>query len=354
MDNNIDIDFLKRHGLILFEAISGSRSQGLAGAHSDTDIKGVFYLPKHLFYSNQYIEQVSNSSNDIVYYELGRFFELLLKNNPNILELLATNDEDILYKHPIMNRINIHQFLSKLVKETFAGYAFSQINKATGYNKKVNKPVETERKTVLDFCYCIAGNQSIPVKAWLQENSFLAERCGLSKISNTKGLFALYYSNEINYSGIVKNEDCNEVRTSSIPKNEKPVTYLFFNQEAYSGHCKKYQEYWSWVNKRNHTRYQTNASHGKGYDSKNMMHTIRFMQMAESILSTGKLILKVPNRDELLAIKAGKFEYDDLLNKANDLMQSIETISANSSLPDKPDEDSITHMLVNIRRELYS
>jgi hypothetical protein len=36
-------------------------------------------LPKDQFYGLQYIPQVSNETNDEVYYELGRFVELLIK-----------------------------------------------------------------------------------------------------------------------------------------------------------------------------------------------------------------------------------------------------------------------------------
>lgn len=172
--------------------------------------------------------------------------------------------------------------------------------------------------------------------------------------SHLKGLFALYYSNEIAYGGILKNEECNEVRTSNIPTNEKPVTYLFFNQDAYSAYCKRYHEYWDWVSKRNNTRYQTNANHGKGYDSKNMMHTIRLLQMAESILLTGKLTLKAGNRFELLAIKAGEFEYDDLLSKADQLMILINRAHQMSTLPEKPDVNFIRHLLVWLREKLYA
>lgn len=77
---NLTIDDLKAQNLILFECISGSRAYGLDTLTSDTDIKGVFYLPKEQFYSlhSDYIPQVSNETNDIVYYELGRFVELLI------------------------------------------------------------------------------------------------------------------------------------------------------------------------------------------------------------------------------------------------------------------------------------
>ncbi|MBO9661084.1 MAG: nucleotidyltransferase domain-containing protein, partial [Chitinophagaceae bacterium] len=79
------VDDIKRNGWLIFEAITGSRSYGLDTASSDTDIRGIFVLPKELFYSLEYIPQVSNETNDIVYFELGRFLELLSKSNPNIL-----------------------------------------------------------------------------------------------------------------------------------------------------------------------------------------------------------------------------------------------------------------------------
>ena len=109
------IDDLKRQNLILFVVISGSRAFGLATETSDTDIKGVFYLPKEKFYGLEYIPQISNASNDIVYYELGRFVELLLKNNPNILEVLASSSECILYQHPIMQQLTLDLFLSNFI-----------------------------------------------------------------------------------------------------------------------------------------------------------------------------------------------------------------------------------------------
>ena len=75
---------------ILLKCISGSNAYGLALPHSDIDIKGIFISPKDEYYGLEYTEQVANASNDEVYYELRRFFNLLLKNNPNILELLAS------------------------------------------------------------------------------------------------------------------------------------------------------------------------------------------------------------------------------------------------------------------------
>ena len=45
------IEELKKSGSIIFECISGSKAYGLATPISDTDIRGVFILPKEQFYA---------------------------------------------------------------------------------------------------------------------------------------------------------------------------------------------------------------------------------------------------------------------------------------------------------------
>lgn len=346
---------LKERGLLLFECISGSKAYGLNTAQSDTDLRGVYYLPKAQFYGLEYIPQVSNETSDEVFYELGRFVELLIRNNPNILEVLASPEDCILYKHPIMNRLPMELFLSKLCRETFAGYALTQIKKARGYKKKIVNPVDPARKTVPDFCFILQGYHSIPLREWLAQNNFAPERCGLTNIPHSKGLYALFYdtTGQLKYRGIVSSELANEVSLSSIPKGETENAYLYFNLEGYSSYCKEYREYREWVEKRNEARYQNNAAHGKGYDAKNMMHTIRLLQVAEEILTEGKLNVKRTNREELLSIKAGQFQYDELLVMADALMQRIETAYEKSSLPEMPDKEIIEALLVQMREDLY-
>lgn len=350
------IEDLKSGKLILFEVISGSKAFGLDTPSSDTDIKGVYYLPKEKFFGLDYIPQVSNVTNDIVYYELGRFVDLLLKNNPNILELLATPEDCILYKHPIMNQFQIEDFLSKLCKDSFAGYAMTQIKKAQGLKKKIVNPMTKERKTLLDFCAILKGYDSVPLTKWLEEYGLSQEQCGLIKVPNAKGIYALFYDYHkiLGYRGIVKNELSNEVSVSSIQKGTEPIGYLSCNLEGYSKYCKEYSEYWDWIKKRNEERYNTNQLHGKNYDSKNMMHTIRLLQTAEQILSMGSLDIRVPNREELLSIKSGKIEYDTLLQKAEDLIRKINVLYEVTSLPETPESDRIIRKLIGIRKELYS
>ncbi|PWN69008.1 nucleotidyltransferase [Chryseobacterium phosphatilyticum] len=349
------IQDLKTKNLILFEAISGSRAFGLATETSDTDIRGVYYLPKEDFFGLHYIPQISNETNDITYYEIGRFVELLQKNNPNILEVLASPQDCIQYKNPVMDRLKTEDFLSKLCKDTFAGYAISQIKKAKGLNKKILNPLDKERKSILDFCFILEGQGSAPLKKWLSEEGKTQNWCGLVNIDHTKGMYALFYddSQALGYKGIVQNEEANQVSVSSVPKSEKPAAYLFCNLDAYSTYCKDYREYWKWVTERNEDRYNVNREHGQNYDSKNMMHTLRLLQSCEHIFQTGSLQIRVDNRKELLDIKAGNLPYEILIQKAEDLIQSIEKHHSTSHLPDSPDLEKTTRILIEIREQLY-
>lgn len=351
----MNIQDLKNNNLILFEAISGSRAFGLATENSDTDIRGVYYLPKEDFFGLNYIPQISNETNDITYYEIGRFVELLQKNNPNILEILASPEDSILYKNPLIDLLKAEDFLSKLCKDTFAGYAISQIKKAKGLNKKILNPVDKERKSILDFCFILKGQGSVSLKQWLSENGKTQENCGLVNIDHTKGMFALFYdeSGSLGYKGVIQHEEANQVSVSSVPENEKPIAYLFCNLDAYSTYCKDYREYWKWVTERNEDRYNVNQTHGQNYDSKNMMHTIRLLQSCEHIFKTNALEIRVKNREELLDIKAGNQSYESVMQKAESLIESIEHYHSISQLPDFPDLEKTTQILVKIREKLY-
>jgi len=344
----IDIAFLKQNNLLLFEVISGSKAFGLATEKSDTDIRGVYYLPKKLFYGLEYIPQVANETNDEVYYELGRFIALLLKNNPNILEILATPEDCILYKHPIMDQLKSEDFISKLCKETFGGYALAQIKKARGLEKKIVNPIEQKRKSILDFCFILESAASVPSPLWLHRKNYRQENCGLVKMPNSKGMYALFYdtTDSKKFKGIFKKEDSNEVCLSHVSKEEELKAYLFFNQDAYSVYCKKYKEYWKWVEERNVERYETTQKHGKNYDAKNMMHTIRLLQSAIQIFKTASLNVRVENRDELLTIKAGNYSYDYLTHLADQLILELNELYHITNLQDKPNSHKMEDLLI--------
>ncbi len=348
------IEELRNRGLIILECISGSKAYGLDTPTSDTDIKGVFLLPKEEFYGLEYTPQVNNETNDIVFYEFGRFMELLSMNNPNILELLNTPESAIIYKHEYLNEIKSELILSKLCSKTFGKFALSQIKKAKGLKKKIVNPVAKERKNVLSFCFVNYDKGAIPLNKYLEIHGLRQECCGLVNIQHMKDVYGLYYSENDGFSGIMKGQESNDVCLSSIPKEAEQKALMYFNRDGYSMYCKEYREYWDWVENRNDDRYENTKSHGKNYDAKNMLHVFRLLEMAIEIGKEKKVNVQRPNRDFLLDIKAGKFEYEDLLQLADEKQLEMESAFENSTLPNEPDLDYINHLTFRLRDKFYN
>jgi hypothetical protein len=347
---------IETNNSLLLKCISGSRAYGLATPTSDTDYKGVFVLPKPVFYGLEYTEQVSNESNDIIYYELKRFIDLLTKNNPNILELLASPEDCVLHKHPIMDRIRPELFLSKLCKQTFAGYAQSQIKKAKGLNKKIVNPVEKERKSILDFCYVVHGQGAVGVLSWLGKKSWKQEDCGLVDVPHMHDVYALYHNSQLEegyLKGIASGPEANDISLSSVPKGIEPLATMSFNKDGYSKYCKDYKSYWDWVEKRNEARYENTVDHGKNYDAKNMMHTFRLLNMAEEIAMEGRINVRRRDREFLLKIRSGAFNYEELVELANEKVYRIDELYEKSDLPEEPDLKVAEELLIEMREELY-
>jgi len=63
--------------------------------------------------------------------------------------------------------------------------------------------------------------------------------------------------------------------------------------------------------------------------------------------------VKRKNREELLSIKHGEWEYETLLAMADQLVEDINDSSLFSGLQQKPDMDKAISLLVKMRKKLY-
>lgn len=83
-----------------------------------------------------------------------------------------------------------------------------------------------------------------------------------------------------------------------------------------------------------------------GYDTKHAMHLVRLLQSGIEILLTGDLHTYRPNREELLAIRHGKYTLEELRQYAQELERQLEEAMRVSRLPDVPDLEAINHWVV--------
>ncbi len=349
--SELTLERVRLPDLLLLESVAGSRAFGTNLEHSDEDLRGVFAAPRAFLLGLDEIEQVSDERGDEVYYELGHFVSLLLRNNPNALELLAMPEDCIRHRHPVFDLLEPRIFLSKLCAKTFGEYAMGQIRKARGLNKKIVNPQPEQRRAMLDFCHVPEGQGSVPVLEWLAARGIDPKRCSLTAVQHAAGMYAIYDDPRSESRGLVSPKDPDALIFSSVRKEAVPVTWMHFNQDAFQAHCKAHREYWEWVEQRNPERYATNAQHGRGYDSKNLMHTLRLLDMAGEIAREGVLRVRRPNREYLLQVRAGEFEYEELVARAEAQLLQVQADFAASSLPEEPDRAQVNALLVQVREE---
>ena len=391
-----NIDNIKEKGLLAYEYVRGSSlyDTALPDGKSDIDLGGIYLAPKEVLFglSENYQSQISDEKNDITYYELGKWVELLMRANPNALEsLYIPKDKVIGDIHPAIQLFidNREMFLTKECFKSLVGYAYTQIQKATGLNKKINWDV-IERKDVLDFCYTFKGQGSQTIGEFLETYGLKQMYCGLVNVPNMKDVYAVYYDfaahiffekpdidtqhkilrsdglikdfetcvkiesriwnkDFFGYSGIVHPEGTsNQVRLSSIPKYEKPICFMSYNQNGYESHCKRYKEYIEWVEKRNPVRYESNLK--KNYDSKNIYHTVRLLHMGKELAEgKGFNIVRTWDKQMLLDIRNHKYEYDEIMKYVEDTYNSFKDKIKDSNLPDTVDKQKVNELLIQAR-----
>lgn len=82
--------------------------------------------------------------------------------------------------------------------------------------------------------------------------------------------------------------------------------------------------------------------------NKSAMHMVRLMRMCREILETGEVRVKRPDRDELLAIRAGQWRFDELDAWAQREEQQMSEVASKSALPESPDRRALDVLCVEL------
>ncbi len=138
----MNVTELEHSDKLLLKSVAGSHLYGLNTPSSDYDIRGIFMDdPTDIFdVTGEKNQEIADDGQDVKYYSLKKFLKLASECNPNIIELLWLPQEAILFKSPIYEDLVSHRdwFMSTRAKHTFGGYAYSQVKRAKGINKKGN------------------------------------------------------------------------------------------------------------------------------------------------------------------------------------------------------------------------
>lgn len=341
----------------IFRCRAGSHAYGTNIASSDIDVRGVFIAPpSHIISCTQFVEQVEVSGEDTTIFELQKFLKLAADCNPNIIELLFTDEENIIEMHPAWEKIRAQRglFLSKKARHSFSGYAISQLKRIKGHHRWITNPQPKEEPRLINYCKIVNRDGAIITDPLVIEarsrTSFIVETFGRSQ-------FRIFRSPEFFPDKLgFFSEDGNQVRPVNVADDKligraEYYGFLIVNFDEYKKNHRDWKDYWKWKNNRNETRAKLEEQHG--FDTKHASHLVRLMRMCKEIITEGRVVVRRPDAAELLEIRSGKFDYEGLIKWSEEMDAELDDLYEHSTLRYSADKQSIDELYREVVLEFW-
>lgn len=332
----------------------GSHAYGTNTATSDEDFKGIAIPPKNYFLGTMHrFEQAELKAPDpdAVIYDIRKFFNLAADCNPNIIEVLHTDPSDHFLVDPIGEIILEHKdaFLSKKIKHTFLGYSVAQLKRIKTHKRWIMNPPThppTRKELGLPEQTLIPADQLMAAQAEIQKEldrfqfDFMEglEESRKIEVRNTvTGMLAeLKITTDQHWQA--------SARKIGLSDN---FIQLMQREREYAGAKREWDQYQNWKKTRNATRAMLEEKFG--YDTKHAYHLVRLIRMCREILTTGVVLVKRPDREELLAIRNGAWTYDQLIEFAEREEQKLnELYNMSNVLPKSPDKEMLDKLCIKL------
>ncbi len=297
----------------IFLTQHGSHAYGTNVEGSDHDFKGVCIPTIDYFLGfNRRFEQLERSANaghphDLVIMSLSKFAALAAECNPNIIEILHVNDKDVWHIDEFGEELRAMRdmFISTKARHTFSGYAHAQLHRIKKH------------------------------RSWLLSPP---------KEKPTRAAFGLSETSKVSRSELGAFDALVEQKFELDVSKE--VLTLFLREKQYNAAKTHWDQYEQWKVKRNDKRAVLEASFG--YDTKHAMHLIRLMRMCKEILATGKVNVYREDFEDLLAIRAGRWTYDQVVEQAEKLDNECGEVYKTSKIPHHADRETIDAHVVDM------
>ena len=324
-----DYDFLRTNPYlgdhILVLALGGSHAYGTNVETSDLDIRGVAANEFDNLLLGKDFEQITNEKTDTTIYSLKKRFHLLSKCNPNIVEIIGLEDDQILQNSDTWKEVlkNKNIFLSKYCINSFGGYANAQLRRLETKSARLTNQTQMEN-------YIIGSIENASVDL----NSKYPD-IGVDDIK--------LYIDKSN-----KEEYDSEIMIDA-KLNHIPLRDFASLINDYHAIIRGYDK----IGKRNSKAIEHNKL------GKHMMHLVRLYYMAFDILERGEVITKrVDEHDLLMSLRNGDFLKDNIptpeFYKLHDELDArLNRDKESTKLPDKPNMEVINDLFLKLTKELY-
>src|SRR5574337_690214 len=360
MDNKPDLKSFYRGNLTwlvpntIFLTLHGSHAYGTSTPTSDVDVKGLAIPPVEYYLGfNKVFEQAEFKEPDGVVYEIRKFFKLARDCNPNIIEVLHTDESDWIGIAPLGQKLvdNKHLFVSMKAKHTFSGYAHAQLKRInTHYRWLKNPPVAPPTRTEV----------GLPERLLLPKDQLSAAESEIKKKMEEWDVDwqVMDPADRINIQGRLSTmlAECQLTQDNLWTVAARQLgfddNFIFYVQKEkeYKTKCADWESYQEWKKTRNPQRAVLEEKFG--YDTKHGMHLVRLMKMCREIITTGKVIVKRTDAEELLAIRHGAWTYEQLIEWSNKQEEELNALYRTSkSVPHTPDNDKLDKLCAELISE---
>ncbi|MBR0103592.1 MAG: nucleotidyltransferase domain-containing protein [Selenomonadaceae bacterium] len=292
---------------IAYLTLAGSISYGTDNEKSDTDIRGFAVESVDDLLTGKAFEQVEDRTTDTVIYGLRKFFHLCTGGNPNVIELLGTKPEHILYMNEAGKKVrdNAEIFLSKRAFKSFAGYATAQLRRLQNALAHDSYPEREKNQHIL------------------------------------KSIESMMMPNREDYEAISFKLTDDEILIS-VDAKELPLRKFLAMNSSLTTMLNNYD-------KLNHRNRKKDDEHL----NKHAMHLVRLYLTGIDILE-GRGVITYREKDLplLRKIRAGEVPFEDIFKMADEFEVQMLSAYKNSKLPDNPDVAKIDKLLLEIYHEL--
>jgi predicted nucleotidyltransferase len=332
----------------------GSHAYGTNTAASDEDFKGIAISPKKYFLGTMSrFEQADLKAPDpdAVIYDIRKFFNLAADCNPNIIEVLHTDPADHFLVDPIGEIILEHKdaFLSKKIKHTFLGYSVAQLKRIKTHKRWIMDPPKTpptRAELGLPEQTLIPQDQMVAAMAEIQKEMDRFQFDFMEGMEESAKIGLRNTVSEMLAELKITSDQHWESAARKIGLSDNLIQVMQ-RERQYTSAKREWDQYQNWRKTRNPMRAALEEKYG--YDTKHAYHLVRLIRMCREILTTGKVIVKRPDREELLAIRNGAWSYDQLIEFADSEDKALaELYLTSTALPKTPDKEMLDQLCIKL------
>jgi predicted nucleotidyltransferase len=352
------MDWIEKGTILLVR--HGSHAYGTNTATSDEDFKGVAIPSKEYFYGyTKKFEQAELKApdDDVVIYDIRKFFALASDCNPNIIEVLHTDPSDHFVVTPLGQEILDHKddFLSKKIKHTFLGYSVSQLKRIKTHRRWIMNPAQVPptraslglpEQTLIPQDQLVAAFSEVQKELDRMQFDFMENLEESTKIEIRNTMASMLAEMKIT------TDEQFEAAARKIGLTDNFIE-LMQKERAYTNAKREWDQYQNWKKTRNAKRAELEEKHR--YDTKHAYHLVRLIRMCREVLLTGKVIVKRPDREELLAIRNGAWSYDQLITFAEKEEIELNNLyNTTNVLPKVPNKEKLDALCISLVEKFLS